>query len=153
MIPQRPIRLRSARSVIVWSSTGITHHRPAARVVADPNAKQTAAVSSATVTRTKQNPRRDKRIIYGTRQHGSLKSPLVKTNIFVIRAGIETTDDDIETYLSNEGINDVQVSLVSHVDATAKAFEVTVNSKDKDNIMLSDLWPDGMGCRVFYERS
>ena len=122
-------------------------------MVADPNAKQTAAVSSATDTRAKQNPRRDKIIIYGTRQHGSLKSPLVKTNIFVIRAGIETTDDDIETYLSNEGINDVQVSLVSHVDATAKSFEVTINSKDKDNIMLSDLWPVGMGCRVFYERS
>ena len=136
---------------LILGSTGITHHRPAPRVVADPNAKQTAAVSSA--TRAKQNPRRDKRTIYGTRQHGSLKSSLVKTNLFVFRAGIETTDDDIKTYLSDEGINDVQVSLVSHVDARAKSFKVTVNSKDKDKIMSSDFWPDGIGCRVFYERS
>ena len=64
----------------------------------------------------------------------------------MFRAGIETTDDDIKTYLSDEGINDVQVSLVSHVDARATSFKVTVNSKDKDKIMSSDFWS-------LYERS
>ena len=67
---------------LILGSTGITHHCPAPRVVADPNTKQTMAVSSATDTRAKQNPCRDRRTIYGTRQHGSFKSSLVKTNLF-----------------------------------------------------------------------
>ena len=115
-------------------------HRPAPRVVADQNTKQTAAVGSATDTRVKQNPRRNRRTRYGTRQHGSLKSSLVKMNQFESRAVIETAGDYIKTCLSDEGINDVQVCLVSHVDTKAKSFKLTVNSKDKDKIMSSDFW-------------
>ena len=106
--------------------------RPAPRVVADQDTKQTAAVGSATDTRVKQNPRRNRRTHYGTRQHGSLKNSLVKRNQFISRAVIETAGDDIKTCLSDEGINDVRVCLVSLVDTRAKSFKMNANSKDKD---------------------
>ena len=88
----------------------------------------------------------------GTRQHGTLKGASNTISLFVFRVDKGVSEDDIKTYLSEENITDTWVQCDSHADARAKSFRVNVNNKDKDKVMSSDFWPDGMACRLFYQK-
>ena len=104
----------------------------------------------------RQKPRgrrdRDRRTVYGTRQHGTLKGASNTTSLFVFRVDKGVSEDDIKTYISEENITNTSVQCVSHADARAKPFRVNVNNKDKDKVMSSDFWPDGMACRLFMRK-
>ena len=40
---------------------------------------------------------------------------------------------------------------MSHQDAKSRSFKINVKINDKDKLMSSDFWPDGIACRLFYE--
>ena len=85
-------------------------------------------------------------------QHETLRGANNSINFFVFRVDKEIPTEDIKTYLSEEGIQNATVECVSHEDARSKSFKINVKLQDKDKIMSSDFWPDGVACRLFYEK-
>ena len=115
------------------------------------SAAQWHAAQWAAIWQTEPRGRRDRdrRTVYGTHQHGTLKSVSNTTSLFVFRVDIGVSEDDIKTYLSGKILTDTFVQCVSYTDTRAKSFRVNVNNKDKDKVMSPDFWPDGMACRLF----
>lgn len=132
---------------IVVSNAGppIQRANGGARVVADPTQAPQPGQPG-------QRPRRPRRTVYGTREHNTLRSAPSTTKLFVFRINKDVTEDDIKQFLNDDGIQDSDIECVSHENANAKSFKVTLNSKDKDRVMSPDFWPDGVACRLFYER-
>ena len=87
--------------------------------------------------------------MYGTRQHDTLKGASNNVNLFVFRVGQETTSEYTETDLAAEGVQNAKVQCVSHQDAKSRSFKINVKINDKDKLMSSDFWPDGIACRLF----
>ena len=71
---------------------------------------------------------RDRRTVYGTRQHETLRGANNNINFFVFRVDKEIPTEDIKTYLSEEGIQNTR----------SKSFKVSVKLQDKDKIMSPD---------------
>ena len=147
----RPEANNGDRIIISEAGPPIQHTNGGARMVPDP--VQTAVKER---TQSKQAPRprreRDRRTVYGTRQHETLKGASNNVNLFVFRVSQETTSENIETFLAEEGIQNAKVQCVSHQDAKSRSFKINVKINDKDKLMSSDFWPDGIVCRPFYEK-
>ena len=94
------------------------------RVVADPN-QAIANRGNEAYQAARSRRDRDRRTVYGTRQHDTLRGAN-NNNFFVFRVDKEIPTEDIKTYLSEEGIQNATVECVSHEDARSKSFKVSV---------------------------
>ena len=139
------------RIVVSTTGTPIRRTNGGPRVVADPN-QAIANRGNVAYQAARSRRDRDRRTVYGTRQHETLRGANNSINFFVFRVDKEIPTEDIKTYLSEEGIQNATVECVSHEDARSKSFKVNVMLQDKDKIMSSDFWPDGVACRLFYEK-
>ena len=85
--------------------------------------------------------------VYGNKNCDGLKAPNRKYECVVI-AGDKS---EVSKWISDYGVNVMDVSRLSKDDADARLFKVCVDYKAKDTALSSDIWPEYGGCRPFLE--
>ena len=94
--------------------------------------------------------------IIGTRKGNvstNIKSANRRLDVYVGNLDSSSTCESISEYVSND--NDIKVFDCIELTSNQyfKSFKLTVSSNDRDKLLVSDLWPEGIICRKFYSKN
>ncbi len=76
-----------------------------------------------------------------------------KRDHFVSRVHKETDDEDMKTYITDKGLQNFDLTLVSNINATFKSYKLSVSISDRDRILCSEMWPAGICIQRWRDRS
>ena len=82
-----------------------------------------------------------------------LKSCTPFYDIFVGRCTIDTVENDLIDYCKQSGItvDNSKCVLIESKSTHTKAFKLTVNDRDRQEMLKSEFWPEGIIVRKFYK--
>ena len=105
-------------------------------------------------TASQRRQARRRKPITGTRAAmGKLKgAPEPSRDLFVYRVDKLVTDEDISSYLSDNGVEVRAIKLVSNSESRFASFKVELKVSDINKVLASDFWPEGICVRRFYTR-
>ncbi len=82
--------------------------------------------------------------------HGA---PPPKRDYFVSRVHSETDDEGLKTYITNKGLHDFNLTLVSNINSIFKSYRLSVSINDKGKVLCSEMWPSGICVQRWRKRS
>ncbi len=82
--------------------------------------------------------------------HGA---PPPKRDYFVSRVHSETDDEGLKTYITNKGLHDFNLTLVSNINSIFKSYRLSVSINDKSKVLCSEMWPSGICVQRWRKRS
>ena len=91
-------------------------------------------------------------IIRGTRGHCTLRAGPVTRELFVFRVHPDHNEDDIKSFLNDEGVDVTPIERVSSDSSYTHSFHFVIKLLDADHVFKQDFWPDGICCRRFFHR-
>lgn len=89
--------------------------------------------------------------VYGNKESNVLKAP-ERTYECVVFNVTTSNKEDIKTWVSDNGVNVLDVSRLSGDTTTRHLFHVKVPHSDKDKVASADFWPTSVGCRPYFKR-
>jgi hypothetical protein len=99
----------------------------------------------------RQRNKRKANHVTGTSLSGKFSgAPEPSRDIFVYRVSKETTESDIEEYMSENEITVRGVSTVSHDTAKFSSYKVEIKKSDLDRALKAEFWPIGVCVRRYY---
>lgn len=106
---------------------------------------------------TKKLPTQNKTIIKnrrGTNVGATLKAADHIVQIYVSRFQNDCSQEDIESYMKDNGQNVFSVEMLTSKNATNfKSFKISVEKKCLDTILREDFWPDGIVFRTYKNKT
>lgn len=103
--------------------------------------------------KTNNNFSRRARVVFGKSSETKFKGvPLPGRDFFVSRVDARTESSDINSFLSDHGINVRDITIMSHPDSKFKSFKIVVSVNDTRLFLQDDIWPDGVKVQRFYNR-
>ena len=91
---------------------------------------------------TRQRPNRQQ--VHGCARITTIRgAPPPKRYFFLSRLDCDTDTDMLKRYIDGKGVHNIELSVVSNVNARYKSYKLSVNIGDKDTIMCAEMWPSG----------
>lgn len=95
--------------------------------------------------------RKNKRIIGSQKSSALLKSAVRSADLYVGNCDLSVTEDRLSDYIYNQ-IN-ARIEKCQELDAKYdhyRSFKVTLNITDREKLLDSKFWPEGIVCRKYY---
>ncbi len=70
-------------------------------------------------------------------------------HIIVKYVSKQYVNDDMEKYVSDEGVTVHSIETVSNPNAKTKSFRIEIPYKDKDKVMSENFWPNVIALKVW----
>ncbi len=80
-------------------------------------------------------------------------APPPKGDYFVSQVYKETGDEGMKTCITDKGLLDFDLTLVSNINATFKSYKLSVSISDRDRILCSEMWLAGICFQRWRDRS
>ena len=86
-----------------------------------------------------------KRRIQGSARSENIRgAPPPKRDFFISRFHRDTDDEGLKRYISEKGVTNFNMTLMSNANAMYKSYKLTVSIEDKDKVLCSEMWPHGV---------
>ncbi len=56
----------------------------------------------------------------------------------------ETDNEGMKNYITDKGLQDFDLTLISNINATFKSYTLSVSISDRDRILCSEMWSAGI---------
>ena len=98
--------------------------------------------------------KRRRRVIRGKKDdvQGLKAGPEPLRDIFVYRLARTTSAEDIDDYMSSNGMKPKSVVKVSHADSKLASFRVEVTASQVEKVLHPDSWPQNVCIRRFWKK-
>ena len=103
------------------------------------------------ITVPKKNRRRE-RAVFGNGADDIITSGLRRQELFVFQVNKDTTDDQLQNYISKRSIHVVSVRQIAVSDSASNSYHVIVHCKDPLTKLGPAFWPSGVDCRRYIKR-
>ena len=101
-----------------------------------------------------RNKKHSKKNVVGSRvlKNSTLKSVIKTADLYVGNCDVDVTTDALNQYIhDNANISPIKCEkLVTKYD-NYQSFKVTLLINERDKLLISDFWPNGIVCRKFYK--
>ena len=96
--------------------------------------------------------RRNNNVVYGKGNSTNLTAGIRCKEIFVFNLDHTTDEDALKTFLSSLDIGVLDLECRSHSEARNKSYRIKIKHTDIDKVMDPDIWPEGVGCRLYFRK-
>ena len=95
--------------------------------------------------------RRNAKSVIGKNQpSGTFRgAPVPPKELFVYRVDNSTDTDDLRDYITDMGIDVIDLKCISHQEALFKSFKLAFSNEHFNDLLKEDAWPDGVRVRRF----
>lgn len=92
--------------------------------------------------------------IQGRAQSATVQgAPPPKRDFFVSRVHRDTVDEHMKQYITDKGINSVELVIVSNPSAAFKSYKLSVPVSERPKILCADIWPYGVCVQKWRDRT
>ena len=88
--------------------------------------------------------------MFGKGGAGGLTASARTCEIFVFNLSGDTSDDDLQSFFVKINVMVAELECRSKPDALARSYRVRIALDDIAKVMNPDIWPEGVGCRMYY---
>jgi hypothetical protein len=86
-----------------------------------------------------------KQRIQGCGQSDTIRgAPPPKRDYFISRVHSETDDDGLKKYISDKGVQNFNITLVSNANAMFKSYKLSVAISEQNKVLCPEMWPFGV---------
>ena len=103
-----------------------------------------------------RNKKRKQNIVGSRKTDGSktIKSAPRIADLYLGNCDIGVTPEDIQDYIASEmNINVDKCEVLPNKNPKCKAFKISLNMNDREKLLSSEVWPENIFCRKFYNAS
>ena len=76
-------------------------------------------------------------------------APVPPKELFVYRVDNSTDTDDLRDYITDMGIDVIDLKCISHQEALSKSFKSAISNEHFNDLLKEDAWPDGVRVQRF----
>ena len=127
--------------------TGVSHQHAHIKTAAEIKADDDFVTVS-----NRRRVRRDKDTVVGTKKDVVFHGCRPRVDLFISRIPREYDIEAVRNMVKDTGLEILSLDKVSHVDAHASSFKLTIYKDEEEKARAASVWPEYVECRRFWQK-